>query len=70
LLAPAPTPREIVDRVNRETLRALGDADVKKQFAAQGIDAMGGTPDQFAAYIREETAKWARVVQASGAKLD
>src|SRR4051812_1568148 len=70
LLAPAATPRDIVERVNRETLRALGDADVKKQFAAQGIDAMGGTPDQFAAYIREETAKWARVVQASGAKID
>ena len=70
LLAPAATPRDIIERINRETARALADADVKKQFAAQGIDAMGGTPEQFAAYIREETAKWARVVHASGAKLD
>ena len=69
-LAPAATPRELIERINRETTRALADADVKKQFAAQGIDALGGTPEQFAAYIREETAKWARVVRASGAKLD
>jgi tripartite-type tricarboxylate transporter receptor subunit TctC len=70
LLAPANTPRDIVERLNKEVGRALNDADVKKQFATQGIDAMGGTPEQFAAYIRDETAKWARVVQASGAKLD
>jgi tripartite-type tricarboxylate transporter receptor subunit TctC len=70
LLAPANTPRDIIERLNREVTRALTDADVKKQFATQGIDAMGGTPEQFAAYIRDETAKWARVVQASGAKLD
>jgi tripartite-type tricarboxylate transporter receptor subunit TctC len=70
LLAPANTPRDIVERLNKEVARALNDANVKKQFATQGIDAMGGTPEQFAAYIRDETAKWARVVQASGAKLD
>jgi len=70
LLAPANTPRDIVERLNREIARALNDADVKKQFATQGIDALGGTPEQFAAYIRDESAKWARVVQASGAKLD
>ena len=39
-------------------------------IAASAAWALGGTPEQFAAYIREETAKWARVVQASGAKLD
>jgi tripartite-type tricarboxylate transporter receptor subunit TctC len=70
LLAPATTPRDIVERLNKEVLRALNDAEVKKQFTTQGIDAMGGSPEQFAAYIRDETAKWARVVQASGAKLD
>jgi tripartite-type tricarboxylate transporter receptor subunit TctC len=70
LLAPAGTPRDIIERLNREVARALADADVQRQFATQGIDALGGTPDQFAAYIREETAKWARVVQASGAKID
>jgi tripartite-type tricarboxylate transporter receptor subunit TctC len=70
LLAPAGTPKDIIDRLNREANRALADPAVKTQFAAQGIDAMGGTPEQFGAYIRDETAKWARVVQVSGAKID
>ena len=70
LLAPAGTPRDIIERLNREANRALADPAVKTQFAAQGIDGMGGTAEQFAAYIKDETAKWARVVQASGAKID
>ena len=70
LLAPAGTPRDIIERLNREANRALADPTVKTQFAAQGIDGMGGTAEQFAAYIKDETAKWARVVQASGAKID
>ncbi len=70
LLAPVSTPREIVERLSKEVARALNDADVKRQFATQGIDAISGTPEQFATYIRDETAKWARVVQASGAKID
>ena len=61
LLAPAATPRDIIERLNKEVARAIGDGEVKKQFATQGIDAMGGTPEHFATYIREETAKWARV---------
>ena len=70
LLAPTGTPRDIIERLNREANRALADPAVKTQFAAQGIDGMGGTAEQFAAYIKDETAKWARVVQASGAKID
>lgn len=70
LLAPAATPREIVERLNEETAQALAAADVRIQLAAQGIDPMGGTPQQFAAYIRQETEKWARVVQAAGVRFD
>jgi tripartite-type tricarboxylate transporter receptor subunit TctC len=70
LLAPAGTPKDIIERLNREANRALADASVKTQFAAQGIDAMGGTAEQFGTYIKDETAKWARVVQVSGAKID
>ena len=70
LLAPAATPLEIVERLNKEIARVLAQPEIKNQFASQGIDPMGGTPEQFAAYIREETTKWARVVQASGSKLD
>ena len=70
VLAPAATPREIVGRLNREIARVLAVPEVRSQLAAQGIDTLGGTPEQFAATIREETAKWARVVQASGARID
>jgi tripartite-type tricarboxylate transporter receptor subunit TctC len=70
LLAPASTPRDIADRLSREAGRVLAEAEVRNQLAAQGIDPLGGTPEQFAAYIGEETAKWARVVQASGARID
>jgi tripartite-type tricarboxylate transporter receptor subunit TctC len=70
LLAPAATPREVVERLNRETARVLAGPDIKAQFAVQGIDTMSATPEQFAATVRQETAKWARVVQASGARVD
>jgi len=70
LLAPASTPRDIVLRLNREIARVLAEPEVKAQLAGQGIDPMNGTPEQFAAHIREETMKWARVVQASGARID
>ena len=44
--------------------------EVSQQFAAQGIDATGNTPEQFAAYIKSEIAKWARAIKASGARAD
>ncbi|NBS45021.1 MAG: tripartite tricarboxylate transporter substrate binding protein [Acetobacteraceae bacterium] len=70
LMAPQATPQDIVLKLNRELQRALASAELKAQFAGQGIDAMPGTPEQFAAWVRQETAKWARVIQASGAKVD
>ena len=70
LVAPAATQAEIADRLNRETVRVLAAPLLKAQFAAQGIDTMGGTREQIAAYFRQETDKWARVVQASGARID
>ena len=56
--------------LNAETRRAFGLAEVKAQLAAQGIDAVPGTPEAFAAFIRQETDKWAGVVRESGAKAD
>jgi tripartite-type tricarboxylate transporter receptor subunit TctC len=44
--------------------------EVRRQFAAQGIDIIGGTPEQFAAYIRDEIVKWARVIKESGARAE
>jgi tripartite-type tricarboxylate transporter receptor subunit TctC len=70
LVAPAKTPREHVVALNRALLAALDDAGVKKSYADLGIDIIGGTPDEFAAYIKTEIPKWTAIVKASGAKLD
>ena len=70
LLAPAKTPRPIIDRLNTETTRILSMPDIKNLLFNQGLDVAPGTPEQFAAYIKSERVKWAKVVKASGAKAN
>lgn len=69
-VAPAATPRDIVGKLNADTVKVLGQPEVRQQFATQGIDVLGGTPEQFAAYIRSEIVKWARVIKESGARAE
>ena len=66
LLAPAATPREIVSRLHAETVRALQSAEVRNRLSADGADPVGSTPEEFAAFLRGETAKWAKVVRQAG----
>jgi len=70
LLAPAGTPREIIDKMAQASTQALAAADVKSQLAAQGIDPLGGTPAELARYISQETEKWSKLAQATGAKIE
>jgi tripartite-type tricarboxylate transporter receptor subunit TctC len=70
LVAPAGTPKEIIAILHAATMDALKDADVRQQLENLGVDVVGSTPDEFAAYIKSETPKWTAVVKASGAKLD
>ncbi len=70
LVAPARAPKEIVAALNRALTAALDDASAKKSLADLGVDIIGGTPEDFAAYIRSEIPKWTAIVKASGAKLD
>ena len=69
-LAPAKTPREIVTKLNGELNKVLQLQDVGKRFAAEGIEALGGTPDQFGSYIRADMERWAKVVREANIRLD
>jgi tripartite-type tricarboxylate transporter receptor subunit TctC len=70
LLAPAATPRDIIARLNAETVRALRLPDVRQLMLAQGAEPVTETAEQFAAVIRGDIAKWGDVVRQSGAKAD
>jgi tripartite-type tricarboxylate transporter receptor subunit TctC len=70
LVAPASTPREVVARLNSETLKALRTPDLGEKLRGMGLEILAGTPEQFAAFMRDETVKWARVVKASGARIE
>ena len=70
LLAPAGTSPDIVQRVYQEVVKALGSPAVKEKLVAQGAIPGGNTPAEFAKFIEAEHSKWARVVKASGAKVD
>ena len=70
LLAPAGTSADIVNRVQQETAKALGSAALKERLQAQGAIPGGITSAEFGKFIAAETAKWAKVVKASGAKVD
>ena len=63
LMAPAGTPREIVDRLYRESAKAAAAADVRSQFAAMGAEGVGSSPEEFASTLRRDIAKWAKVAQ-------
>ncbi len=70
VLTPAGTPKPITDKLHRELTRILQLADVKERLAAIDFEPVGNTPEEFAAVIRKELVRWAKVVKESGAKVD
>ena len=70
LMAPAGTPRPVLERLNSEVNKLLNSAEVKAAWAKQGVSPMGMSIDQFDRFLRDEIVKWAKVVKVSGAKAD
>ena len=70
LFAPAGTSRAVIDKIQSDVSKALAVPEVRERFVAQGAQPGGTTPDQFAAFIRNETDKWAKVVKISNARVD
>jgi tripartite-type tricarboxylate transporter receptor subunit TctC len=70
LLAPAGTPKDVVARLNAEFNKALQQPELRKKLGDEGADAAGGTPEQFAALIKDEATRWGKVVKESGARID
>jgi tripartite-type tricarboxylate transporter receptor subunit TctC len=68
LLAPAKTPKPVIDRLHAESIRIIERDEVKKLFLKSGMEAEGNTPQQFAAIIREEVEKWKILIKAAGIK--
>ncbi len=70
VLAPAATPREVVQMIAAAVTRATRDPDTRRRMLEQGADPVGSTPEEFSKLMREEVARWAEVVKVSGARAD
>jgi len=70
MFAPAKTPQRIIARLNEAVVKILRSPEIQSQFAALGADAVGNSPEEFAAFVRRDMERYARVVRISGAKVD
>ena len=70
VVAPAGTPRAIIDKVSREIARVYADPAMMERLQKAGINAVASTPEDLARFIQSETARWSRVVKESGIELN
>jgi tripartite-type tricarboxylate transporter receptor subunit TctC len=68
ILSTGGTPTDIVNRLNKEIVSALGETSVKEQIAKLGMETVGNSPEQYAAFLREENVKWSKMVKALNLK--
>jgi tripartite-type tricarboxylate transporter receptor subunit TctC len=68
ILAPAATPRHIIDKLYQEIARGLRSPELKERMVSEGMEIIASTPDEFSAYIKSETDKWSGVIKAAGIK--
>jgi tripartite-type tricarboxylate transporter receptor subunit TctC len=70
IMAPAATPRALIDRLNAEVARVLGQAEIREKFLTLGADPLPSTPERFAAVIRADAEKSGRIIKAAGVRAD
>lgn len=70
LFVPAKTPATAIGRLNAEVVKVLNAADVRERFASLGVEPISSTPEETAAYVKAELARWSKVVKDSGARVD
>jgi tripartite-type tricarboxylate transporter receptor subunit TctC len=70
VFAPARTPKALVARLNAEIVRVHALADVKERYALFGLEAIGSTPGEYAEFIKSDAAKFSKIIQSTGAKVD
>ena len=70
ILAPAATPRDIINRLNAELNKVVASPDMKEKMAQNGVDPLGGTPEQFRDYIRSESVRFGKVIKEAGIKAE
>jgi tripartite-type tricarboxylate transporter receptor subunit TctC len=70
IVVAAATPKDVIAKLHAALITTLQSADLKQKFAAQGATAMSTTPEELATYMRDETAKWGKVIKTSGIKMD
>jgi tripartite-type tricarboxylate transporter receptor subunit TctC len=70
LAVPAATPRDVIHRLHAELVKVVQSDDLRSRLIAMGTDPVGSSPEQFAAYIRLETAKWGKLIRNIGLRLE
>jgi tripartite-type tricarboxylate transporter receptor subunit TctC len=70
VLAPAGTPRDIVQRLNREMVSILHSSEVRERFAKAGVQVAASSPEEFQRFLNAEVSRWAQVVKAANIKAD
>ncbi|MSQ53065.1 MAG: tripartite tricarboxylate transporter substrate binding protein [Betaproteobacteria bacterium] len=69
-LAPAKTPRSIIDSIHREIVKAMAAPDIRERLASMGFDAVGSTPEEFATWIKTEIPRWGKVIREAKITVD
>jgi len=70
ILAPAGTPKPIIDRLNAEMVKVIRTPEITDRFLKAGVDPVAGTPEAFSGYLKSEVGRWAKVIQDAGIKAD